>query len=169
MSHLTSFGFPSSTIVVDTLTGNSGGAVGPTANNINILGAGGITVAGNPGTSTLTISVSGSGMSWNEVLGTSQSMSVNNGYVPNNVALVTLTLPAIAAFGDVIQIGGKGAGLWKIAQNASQVIHFGIADTTVGVAGSLTATQRYDGIELICITANTDWLVLSVIGNLTVV
>lgn len=40
-----------------TLTGNSGGAVSPTAGNINILGAGILAVAGNPGTSTLTISI----------------------------------------------------------------------------------------------------------------
>ena len=40
-----------------TLTGNSGGAVSPTAGNINVVGDGTtITVAGNPGTSTLTIS-----------------------------------------------------------------------------------------------------------------
>lgn len=43
--------------VVETLTGNTGGAVGPTGNNINVVGDGTtITVAGNPGTSTLTIS-----------------------------------------------------------------------------------------------------------------
>lgn len=42
---------------VSTLTGNSGGAVGPTAGNINVIGDGtSITVVGNPGTSTLTIS-----------------------------------------------------------------------------------------------------------------
>ena len=43
-------------VVTETLTGNSGGAVGPTGNNINVVGDGTfITVAGNPGTSTLTI------------------------------------------------------------------------------------------------------------------
>lgn len=41
---------------VQTLTGNTGGAVPPTANNINVVGSGDITVVGNPGTSTLTIS-----------------------------------------------------------------------------------------------------------------
>jgi hypothetical protein len=46
---------------IETLTGNSGGPVGPDgANNINVVGAGVITVAGNPGTSTLTITPSGS-------------------------------------------------------------------------------------------------------------
>ncbi len=44
---------------VQTLTGNTGGAVPPTLGNINVIGAGFISVAGNPGTSTLTISDSG--------------------------------------------------------------------------------------------------------------
>lgn len=42
-----------------TLTGNSGGAVGPTGGNINVVGSGFLSVVGNPGTSTLTISDSG--------------------------------------------------------------------------------------------------------------
>lgn len=47
--------------IVETLTGNSGGAVGPTANNINVVGnnANNINIVGNPGTSTLTASVVG--------------------------------------------------------------------------------------------------------------
>lgn len=44
---------------LDTLTGNSGGPVSPTLGNINIVGAGVITVVGNPATHTLTISESG--------------------------------------------------------------------------------------------------------------
>lgn len=45
--------------LVSTLTGNSGGAVSPTAGNINVVGTGTITVVGNPGTSTLTVTPSG--------------------------------------------------------------------------------------------------------------
>lgn len=45
---------------LSTLTGNTGGAVSPDgAANINLLGAGTLTVTGNPGTNTLTISQSG--------------------------------------------------------------------------------------------------------------
>jgi len=40
---------------IETLTGNTGGAVGPTAGNVNLLGAGFIDVTGNLGTSTMTI------------------------------------------------------------------------------------------------------------------
>lgn len=44
-------------IPIETITGNSGGAVGPDgANNINIIGSGSISVVGNPGINTLTIS-----------------------------------------------------------------------------------------------------------------
>lgn len=47
------------TAVVLFLTGDSGGAVGPTANNINVVGGVGIDVVGTPGTSTLTINALG--------------------------------------------------------------------------------------------------------------
>jgi len=47
---------------VSTLTGNSGGAVSPDGSgNISVLGSGIITVTGNPGTNSLTITSSGSG------------------------------------------------------------------------------------------------------------
>lgn len=42
---------------VNTLTGNSGGPVSPTANNINLIGAHGIDIVGSPGISTLTVSI----------------------------------------------------------------------------------------------------------------
>lgn len=46
---------------VQTLTGDTGGAVSPTAGNINILGEETVQVTGDPGTSTLTISASTGG------------------------------------------------------------------------------------------------------------
>lgn len=54
-------GFVSSTgsVATETLTGNSGGAVGPTLNNIFTQGTGSITIVGNPGTSTLTTELTG--------------------------------------------------------------------------------------------------------------
>lgn len=128
----------------------------------------GITITNSAGG--ITISGSGSGYSWTEVTGTTQAMAVNNGYIANNVALVTLTLPAVATIGQTVILQGKGTGLFRIAQNASQTIHFGSSDTTTGVGGSLTATSRYDSIELLCITANTDWAVLTgTQGTFTVV
>ena len=111
----------------------------------------------------------GGGITWNTVAGTSQSAAVNNGYIANNASLVTITLPASSSVGDMIEIAGKGAGGWTIAQNSGQVIHMDGVDSTTGTGGSLASTVRYDAVRLLCITANTDWLVLSGIGNLTVV
>lgn len=51
--------FAGGSSAMKTLTGDSGGVVFPTANNTNIVGSGVITVVGNPGTSTLTITPSG--------------------------------------------------------------------------------------------------------------
>lgn len=60
MSQAGKFTTASTVGTVETLTGNSGGAVGPSAGNINVVGSGDISVVGNPGTNTLTISASGS-------------------------------------------------------------------------------------------------------------
>lgn len=105
---------------------------------------------------------------WTEVTGTSQSASINNGYITNNAGLVTVTIPTTAPVGSIVRISGKGAGGWKVAQNASEVIHFGSVDTTTGTGGSLASTNRYDAVELICTVADTEWLVLSSVGNIEV-
>jgi len=110
----------------------------------------------------------GGGIAWNEVTGTSQSASVNNGYICNNASLVTVTLPDTAAVGSIVSVAGKGAGGWRVAQNAGETIHFGNSDTTTGDTGYLEFTNTYDAVELVCITANTDWVVVSSIGNITV-
>lgn len=112
---------------------------------------------------------SAAAVEWNEITGTSSAMAVNNGYIANNGALVTLTLPSTAALGTRIRVAGLGAGGWKVAQNASQTIHFGSLDTTTGVGGSVASSNRYDALEMLCVAANTDWVVLSSQGNQTIV
>ena len=92
-----------------------------------------------------------------EVTSTSQTMSVNTGYIANNSALVTATLPSTSAVGDLVWIVGKGSGGWQIAQNSGQKIHFGNQDTTTGSGGHLDSSNQYDTIQLLCTSANTDW------------
>ena len=108
-------------------------------------------------------------LSWSEVTGTTQACAVNVGYILNNAALVTATLPASAAVGDVIRIVGKGVGMWKVAQNASQYIRFAGLTTTTGTGGYLQAENAYDCIEIMCTTANVGWIVISSMGNIVVV
>lgn len=151
--------------VGQTITGNSGGALSPTGGNWNILGSGSITTSGIG--STLTIAASGGGLSWVDVTGTSATMVVNTGYVSDNAALVTLTLPSTASFGSVIRVVGRGAGGWKVVLNSGQQIILGITQTTV-TTGSLSASNRNDCIEMLCTVANTTFTVMSSMGNILV-
>jgi hypothetical protein len=80
-----------------------------------------------------------------------------------------VTLPSTAALGSTLEVVGKGAGGWKIAQNALGQIHFGNINTTIGTGGSLASTLTYDAIRIVCTVANNEWTVLSVQGNITVV
>lgn len=111
---------------------------------------------------------SASFLPWTEVTGTSQALVVNNGYIANNAALVTLTLPTTASIGDIIHVTGKGAGGWRIAQNAGQTVYFGSSSTTTGSGGSLDSTLSRDTVMLVCVTANNDWNIIGSIGNITV-
>lgn len=121
------------------------------------------------GAGSITIAGSGGGLTWTDVTGTTQTMAVNNGYTANNSSLITFTLPTTAAYGTIMAVVGKGTGLWTIAQNSGQTIHFGITNTTTGAGGSLASTKQYDVVYLLCSIANTDFTVLQSIGNLTVV
>lgn len=121
------------------------------------------------GAGSVSISVNAEGLNWTNVTGTSQSMSPGNGYLANNASLVTLTLPTTAAQFTSIIIAGNGAGGFSIAQNAGQSINFEGVSTTVGTGGSLSSTQRYDSIELLCVVANTTWNVISAVGSFTAV
>lgn len=167
--HTNNISFDGGSNVVDTdgqlIIGNTGSNP-----SIATLTAGtGITI--NNGSGSIEIVGSGAGgFTWNEVTGTSDNLVSANGYIANNASLVTLTLPATASIGDTFIIQGKGAGLFRIAQNASQTIHFGGSDTTTGAGGYIEATAQYDSVEIVCITANTDFAVLTgVQGIFTVV
>lgn len=119
----------------------------------------------------ITINATGAAsFAWNNVAAGSQALAVNQGYITNNGAsLVTYTLPVTAAQGTVIKVAGFSAGGWTIAQNSSQEIFFGNTHTTIGATGTLSSSNQYDQVEILCVTANTSWVVLNSLGNLTVV
>lgn len=127
-----------------------------------LLGAGQILLgvaSADPVAATLT------SLQWADVSGTTQAAAVNTGYIISNASQTTVTLPATAAEGSVIAIAGKGAAGWIMAANTGQTIKLG--DQTTTSAGSLTSTNLYDCIEVICIVANTTWVARNVIGNIT--
>jgi hypothetical protein len=115
----------------------------------------------------LTGAVFADAVTWS-VITADQTAVINRGYFANKGTLLTLTLPTTAAVGSVIRVSGMNAGLWRIAQNASEVIHFGKTDTTVGTSGYLESTLARDSVELICCVTDNEWNVVSSIGNITI-
>lgn len=144
------------------------GTAVPVANVLEILGGTGVTTTGVG--NVVTIIVSASGMTWNVITSADnvKQILVENGYITKGGTACILILPPAANIGDTFTIVGYG-NLWQVTQNAGQTIFFGSQQTTAGVGGSLTATMIKDRIEVVCVTANTEFEVVSSIGNLTVV
>ena len=131
----------------------------------------GITITSASGSIAIASSTAaGGGFVWNDTTGTSATIAAGNGYVADNAALVTFTLPATSVFGDCFCIQGKGAGGWKIAQNAGQQINFGNASTLSGSGGSIASNNQYDSVTCVCVTAGASaiWAVRSSQGQMTV-
>ncbi len=153
---------------LETITGNDAIAVSADAeNNINLIGSGGATVTGDADTNTLTITVSAQEVTWNAI-STSQTLVVNSGYICTGGTL-SLALPAVATFGDVIELTIDGATSFSITQGAGQKIRVGNQVTSAGVTGSLTSTAQGDSLRMVCTVVNNNWNVLSSMGNPTIV
>jgi|SRR5271165_2608047 len=98
---------------LSTLTGNVGGAVSPAGANINLIGGGGVTVTGNPGTHTLTITSAGGG----------------------DITFDTDGTPAVSA-GGVIHIEGDTVNI--STNGATNVVTVSLANSPL-ISGLVTA------------------------------
>lgn len=121
--------------------------------------------AGGGGAGTV---LGGGGLSWSAVTA-DRSLVAEEGVLANKSSgTLTLTLPTTAALGKVIRVSGM-QNTWRIAQNASQKIHFGKITTTTGVGGYLENSNAKDAVELVCCVADLEWNVISSIGNIVIV
>jgi hypothetical protein len=152
---------------IDSLTGNTGGAIGPDGSgNVNIIGSGNISVSGSG--STLTITSASSFFAW-FVITANQTANTFEGYFVNGGSRVDITLPATSSVGDTFIVVDKGGNLWRILQAAGQTIRFKDSVTSTGVGGSLTSQVRGDAATFVCAVANTEWWVTDSIGTMVVV
>ena len=95
------------------------------------------------------------------------TMVNNRGYITNKSASqLVYTLPATAPIGAVFEIVGKSNDGWRIAQNAGQRIHLGGVTTTNGITGFAQSSGAGDCVKLVCITANTEFRIVSSQGQI---
>lgn len=103
-------------------------------------------------------------------IGANQTLAVNEGYICTGGGALSLALPATSAVGDEIEVALNGSTSWTITQpNAGSRIRIGTSQTTLGVGGTLASTNQGDSVRLVCVTANATWMVVSSVGNFTVV
>ena len=107
-------------------------------------------------------------LNWS-VVTANQAGAINSGYIVNSASLATITLPATAAVGSLLEIVGMGAGGWRLGQAAGQQVVFGSVSNTAGTGGQLNSTHQRDCIRLVNIVADTTWQVVSSVGNIDVI
>jgi hypothetical protein len=86
---------------------------------------------------------------WQTVSGTSQQAQPNTGYIVNNSAQVTITLPTSPNVGDIVRVSGVGAGGWKIAQYSGQSVLVGnVAALSVGASwiAQNSGSRNWEGV-----------------------
>lgn len=137
-----------------TITGDSGGALSPTAGNWNILGGPGVTTSGSG--STLTI---------NSVVFTNQgsSTSVTSDSGSFATAAITLTTPAAPAQGEELVFVCTTANALVVDAASTHLIRIGSLVTSAG--GTATSTAIGDSLTLRYRAADTTWYATSVIGT----
>ena len=104
--------------------------------------------------------------SWLPVAGVAQVIATNTGYYTTNAAPTAFTLPAVAPAGSIIKIQGASGGGWTITQAlGQQVVFTSTVATTAGAGVRIASSGARDGLELLCIVANSTWQALNIKGN----
>lgn len=156
--------------VVDTVGAMTDGEllIGSTGNPpvaATITAGAGITVTNGAGT----ISIAASTLDTWTTIAADGPLTTNTSYIDTKAGLLSVSLPAASAQGDMLRLQGHGAGGWIITQGVGQQILIAGTNTTLGAGGTLASSNLGDGVSMVCTTANLEWRVYGVIGNLTVV
>lgn len=145
MSQITSHQTAAGMGAVTTLTGNTGGAVGPNGSgNINVVGSGNITVSGNPGTNTETITLVGT--TNHAVQIGNSSGSLTSIAVGNNGQVLIGATGADPAFATLTSTGGT-VTFTPGANTLNLEVTAGGALTLTGNSG--TATESAGNINVL--------------------
>ena len=137
--------------IAETITGDSGGALSPVANNWNILGLSGSKTSGSGATLTV--------KSPPYADSTAATLTVNSGTFAT--AAGAYTLPAAPADGDLCEIVCITTGI-VVTGNTGQEIQLGAAVSSS--AGTATNTSKGDVLCLRYRSTDTAWYATSAVG-----
>lgn len=88
---------------------------------------------------------------------TSVTAVSGNLYCVTSAGTCTITLPAVAAFGNVVGVIGQGAGGWILAPGAGQTVKI----LGNSASASVASAGPNDCIFVICVIPNTTWVAYS--------
>lgn len=146
----------SGTAVGETITGDSGGALSPTAGNWNILGRSGSKTSGSG--STLTVK----SPPYADAAGSATS-TLNSGSFVTGAFTLTLPVSAGLADGDVFEYVATSASAMVIQAVGAQKIRIGTLISSA--AGTATSTSIGDALTLRFRAADGFFYAMSVIGT----
>lgn len=138
-----------------TVTGDSGGALSPTAGNINVVGLSGSKTSGSGSTLTVKSPPYANASA-------SASSLLNSGEFVTGAFTRTTPLTAGLADGDLLEYVATSASSIVIQLSGTQIAHLGAVATTA--AGTLTSTAIGDSISLRYQASTDDWWATSSIG-----
>ena len=139
-------------------------ATGAFQNVVGVGTAGQVLVSG--GASALPAWTTLPDATWVDQASSPVTMVANTSYISDLGSLLTFNVPATVAQGVVFEIAGKGAGGWIMQFNTGQVGHLNSSATSS--AGSFASTNQWNCIKVLCVTANTTFVVLTSEGTITV-
>ncbi|MEK9767379.1 MAG: hypothetical protein VW683_00545 [Betaproteobacteria bacterium] len=109
----------------------------------------------------------GAGFTWNAISANTTG-SVDNGYIISNTG-TEVHLPSTAAVGSTIRFTGITSD-YRVSHPDGVQIRMGQYTTTTGTGGITSSlASGGDSLELVCVTANTTWFVISSVGSFTLV
>src|SRR3990167_255774 len=161
----------------------AGTGVGSTPSFAELTSSDGTVSIDSTGAGIIDFKIPGAGHDWEVVDADVTPMVVNQGYIVDDVTAgvrVDFTLPSSAVVGSVIKIVLLGSTFgWRIIQGANQQIRQATTwaagkTSTVGAAGYVdcinpnisTQISRYAYIEMVCVTADLEWNILSATGEI---
>jgi hypothetical protein len=99
--------------------------------------------------------------------GTTVAMAANVNYITTAATAATYTLPTTTNVGDTFSLTGFGAGGWSITYGTGQTIHQAASSTTTTTGNiASAASDHFDSVTMICVKANTDFVVTASEGVL---